>query len=660
MRVTLTPATLVGSLSRQLSRSASSRLRAFWPAGTQLNEHTWTVRHRIILSILWIHAIGMALYGVMAGNDVGHGLSEAALVALFALISTYGHGSRLFRSSVASLGLLTLSALMVHLSGGLIEMHFYFFVMIPVVTLYQGWTPFALAVAFVVLHHGVVGVLAPRLVYNHPAAWEHPWTWALVHGVFVLFGSLAGLMNWRSEAWTRLAAQQAESARAEAAQTAARETDRANRLRALTALNEIVGSSLVLDEVLGDVARAAAKLLDAPLVAFWIVDEAARELELRAFSENDLGIAQTYRRTPFGEGAAGWVAENRCPLRIDDVLLENRIANTGWWQRTGLRSILALPVFEGDRVVAVLAACGESAFRVDDETNDIMDMFVSQAAIAIRNASLYSSLEDTNSSLEESIQRANELTVSANAANRAKSEFLATMSHEIRTPMNGVFGMVQLLELTELSEEQADYAQTIRTSADALLEIIDAILDFSKIEAGRLEIESQPCDIRDVVRRVAHLMETACTEKGLTLTVAIDEAVPTMLLGDALRLRQVLLNLVSNAIKFTSTGGIAIHVGSVDRAGASTLLCFSVQDTGIGISPEAAVRLFEPFTQADGSTTRRYGGTGLGLAICKRLAELMGGEVGVESEPGSGSRFWFTAALTEAPVPIPQPLSRAS
>jgi signal transduction histidine kinase/DNA-binding response OmpR family regulator len=360
-------------------------------------------------------------------------------------------------------------------------------------------------------------------------------------------------------------------------------------------------------------------------------------------------------------GLPGRVLATGTPAWIVDVSEDDNFPRAQVARLAGIRTGFAFPVLVGSDVSAVLEFFTDKAVEPDEPLLRLMSQVGTHLGRCVERDRAESRLKKREEALaaakeaaEAARDAAERARTEAEAANQAKSTFLATMSHEIRTPMNGVLGMVEVLERQDLNEMQRRTVSTIRDSGQALLRIIDDVLDFSKIEAGRLELEATAFLLSGLVESALDTFRPQVLAKGLTLNVEIDAGSQDALIGDPNRVRQILFNLLSNAIKFTEHGGVMVRAGTVPLGGGSTRVTLVVADTGIGLDAEQLARLFQPFVQADSSTTRQFGGTGLGLSIVRRLAQVMGGDVAVESGPGAGSTFTVTltlqAALADSPL----------
>jgi hypothetical protein len=799
------------------------------PHGGSLPLVDWQRRHRMIVALLWCSILSVAVYAVASHDwEPALDLPVLAVLLLCGALAERSAGSRKWRSIASSLGLLICAAALVDVSGGLIEMHFAFFVVVVVLTLYEDWIPFLLAVNFVLLHHGIIGTIDPQAVFNRPQEWSDPWAWAAFHAVFIALAGAAGVTAWRLNEQVRdrmRAAQEELASILDFAGDAVFGLDRKGRItfanpEALRitghAADELIGREFcdavpytrpdgspcpvsdspvtqalehgtvhdrggelylqtdetsvpieisctpIIDagrvtgavvvtrdvsgrreaerareELTSTLARQQAQLNEAQSVAqcgSWEWDVAADSIDwsdelcrifglrpgehprsfdayldlmhqddrprVRATIEAAYTSGEPFsfkcrvvrpdasERLIFGAGEVRGAADGAPPRMLGTVQditerelidaelrrssryfalsrdlvcavdLDGRFAqvNSAWTRTLGWTEDELL----GHLVLEFLHPDDRRAARADGDAG----WFGSQPVNRYRTTDggwrwlEWSSLSEPQermiyaSARDVTDRRTTELELAeahdhALEASRLKSEFLANMSHEIRTPLNGVIGIGGLLLTTNLDREQREYVEAVGASGEALMSVVNDILDFSKIEAGKLELDRHAFDVREVVDDVWSMLATTAHDKNLELIAWVDEQLPDAVYGDSVRVRQVLTNFATNAIKFTATGEVVVRVNVQSPGdGAAGAIRFAVTDTGIGVGRDSLESIFDAFSQADSSTTRRYGGTGLGLAISRQLVDLMGGRIGVESDLGAGSTFWFTIPLT--------------
>jgi signal transduction histidine kinase len=404
-------------------------------------------------------------------------------------------------------------------------------------------------------------------------------------------------------------------------------------LRALGEVGQAVSSTLDLQTVLSTIVGHAVQLSATSGGIIYEYDEGKQEFLLRASQRMEDEAVEALRATPVrpGQGATGQTATTRAPVQVPNILEQRESTATSVrpiLTRLGYRSVLAVPLLREGRILGALTVWRKEAGSFSPEVVNLLQTFATQSALAIHNARLFREIQEKGQQLE--------------LASKYKSQFLASMSHELRTPMNAVLGYTRMLLMNvygDLPEKVKDVHQRIDKSGRHLLGLINDVLDFSKIEAGQLALTINPYSIKDVIQAVVTGTQSLATEKNLALKIVVPADLPAAS-GDERRISQVLLNLVGNAIKFTDAGEVRIDAAAKDGA-----LEVSVSDTGPGISTVDQEHIFEEFRQAEGATTQKKGGTGLGLAIAKKIVELHGGRIWVESEVSKGSKFTFTLPL---------------
>ena len=559
-----------------------------------------------------------------------------------------------------------MGALLIHLTGGRIETHFHVFGSLAFLAFYRDWRVLIPATVVVALDHLVRGYFWPQSVYGVFVASQWRWlehaAWVIFEDVFLVMACVRGLAEMRQTAERTAALEQEVRTRQQAE----------NDARSLASLSSAVGLALTrgteLRTMLQQCAEALVLHLQAGLARIWTLNDADRMLELQASAGTHTQLDGPQAQVPIGVLAVGMIAQQRTPQLTHAAQVDPHLDDADWMRREGIVAFAGYPLLVDSKLIGVMTIFARREFSAS--VQDAMAAVADGVAVGIERKRAEADLARYTRDLEEAheTQRTNGQQLSAlvdqlrvtqrqaEAATRAKSDFLASMSHELRTPLNAIILYSELLQ-----EEAADQGQQgsitdlqkIQSAGKHLLDLINDILDLSKIEAGKMSLSVETFEIRTMIDELLDTAAPLVQKNNNTLRVHCDDTMGTMD-ADLTKTRQILLNLLSNAGKFTRDGAITLEARRCTVAGRPSVE-FAVTDTGVGMTRAQTEKIFEAFTQADVTTTRKYGGTGLGLALVSRFCQLMGGAVTVESRPGEGARFIVCLPIAGSDVTIEPP-----
>ena len=740
--------------------SGLNYLRRYLPVGGSLPEDVWRRRHQFLVALTWFHVAVIALTGPVFGykwtlslaaffddSTVLHTVGESLVVALFAALAGWNSISRTFRATAVSFGLMSASAIIVHLSGGYIEFHFHFFVMLVFLALYQDWVPYLFAVGFVAIHHGTVGVLWPSEVYNHPAALNAPWAWAGIHAFFVLCSCVGSVVAWRfneqasaqtklilnsagegifglnsqgiatfinpaaarmlgidvrqavGQPWFRLLQhtrpdgsffpdnltpivaslrdgnprhgmndlfrdadgtsfpvdyhitpmiERDELTGLVVAFSNATERNRAEKeirqnLQRIHALHEIdiaITSTLDLRNILDVLLEKIDLFFDYTAAStVRLLDSSSGLLEPVACRNFDLKDWKV-----IVSGLPNSLCEHTAVITISNIQSDPRTQNPEFFVEHGLFSYLGVPLIAKGEPLGILGMFTRQEHRFSDQEIDFLTTLAGQAAVAIHNSQLYQEIKKQADALEKS--------------NNIKDDFLSVTSHELKTPLIAIMGYARLLEdesLGKLIPEQKRAVQVIQERADDLLIMIRGILEATKLGAGGVAVEKERIDIKRLLQELVEFYKVPL-KKEVAILWNYNDDLPKIF-TDGVKLKQILQNLINNAIKFTDQGHVTISARPLLEKRSVE---FKVADTGIGIPQDRVPVIFEKFIQADSSEKRAYEGIGLGLYIVKQFTLLLGGTIEIETQVGKGSIFTLIVPGQSPTDSVDQPPMEAS